>query len=315
MTNDPKDGAPPSNESTRVDLGDDLLEKTVQLSRESSGARPTDQDTEAILRPSTPAEIEDQVQSAKILLSEGLMEEAKRVLHRILIVDPKHVVARQTLHEIHESELKQIFGEDRKRISLRDKPEPVLTDADADEIMRELDRELSLGIFGRDGGDDGSDAREMAEFPLLSDPKAIQEYATQLEKELVGVSGQDRVDLGIGFLEMGLNELATRQFKSAVHQLMQDPEENAKEVLSATALLAYSTILIGKAFEATLMIQSILRDAQLSDEHKIEFFYLIGRAYEAMRKPDLAQRWYEQVRLMDSNYRDIQQRLKAKRPG
>lgn len=304
----------PEGEGTRVDLGDDLLEFTASSKLEAPIPREPSEDSAIIsedefAKPIPASEVEDQLQSARILLGEGLTDEAKKILRRILITDPHHVLARQTLNGIHELELKQIFGEERKIPSLRKRrSEPVLSDLDADRIMRSLDRDLGLGMFAETAGSNPTPG-----FPMAADPKALEEYSEALERQLRDATGQDRMDLGIAFLEMGVPELAERQFRVACRILVSDPDVNSSGILPATALLAHALILLGRAFDATITIQAVLRDTEIKHENKIEFFYLMGRAYETMRKPDIAARWYEQVKESDPRYRDVDSRLRAVR--
>src|SRR5437899_2675476 len=71
---------------------------------------------------------DDEYASAKILLGEGLLEEAKKVLRRILVRDAQYTPAILALREIHESELKQIFGDGpqpRRRRYVAHEPEPM----------------------------------------------------------------------------------------------------------------------------------------------------------------------------------------------
>lgn len=324
----PPGKSPEAGEITRVDLGDDLLERTASL---AGHVRPSPASTTTALmpeaaaspettpfqddeyaRPVAPDQIPDQFQSARILASEGFTEEAKKILRRIQIADPHYVPAREKLREIHDLELKQIFNEQRKPKRIRrqkaEEDEAALSDLDAERIMRELDRDLRLGIF-TDGWDQGEDPERPA-FPFLADAESMRAYADALDQELADLSGQDRTDLGIAFLEMGLHELAARQFHAASRVFLHHLEESSEPFLVATGLLAYALILVGRPFDATLMIQSILRDSDIRHENKLEFLYLMGRANETMRKPELALAWYQKVREIDPRYRDVEARIR-----
>ncbi|MCM2276749.1 MAG: hypothetical protein NDJ89_01575 [Oligoflexia bacterium] len=314
MTKDSQGNSPPENEGTRVDLGDDLLEKTGTHELFAPKPQVASGDAPAPAPAPPPAsgvgELDDQFHSARILLNEGLSEEAKKVLRHIVIADPNYAPARKLLAEIHELELKQIFGEDRRRPGLgREAVESPFFGADADEVLRQLDRDLSLGILS--GKPEGSTS--VAPFALEPESPEMREYIERLEGELVDLSGRDRMDLGIGFLEMGLHELAIRQFRGATAVYLRDSSSPGLELLAATALLAHACIQAGKAFEATLILQGVLRDAEVPIERKVEFFYQMGRAYEAMGKQDLAATWYDQARGIDPRYRDLDARARGKR--
>lgn len=312
---DKKHSQLPPSEISRVDLGDDLVIKTKTLAR----------DPRVTAQPAVKIEpgfdIEDQLHSAQILLGEGLGEEAKKILRRILVLDPRHLVARKTLEEIQDQEIREIFNDSPRRrrptrTDLVDAPDASLTEVEAEKIMRALDRDLKLGIYG----DAARVSRlESPALGLFSSEQDIEKYAESLEKDLRGCSGQDRIDLGIAFLEMGLHELSLRQFRAASHLFLQSqsqsamPEQWSSSVLSTSALIAYTLILVGRAYEATMLIQGILRDQEIKHENKLEFFYLMGRAYETMRKDELARGWFHQVMQIDPKYRDAEARARGKR--
>jgi len=293
-------------EQTRIDLGDDLVEKTAIL--QMPGFNTSENEGESAIPeilseplPSNPAEIADELESAKILMGEGLIEEAKKILRRIILADSNHPAARQRLEEIHEIELKQIFGDDsrptrRQRTDLKNAPD--LSKVNAEEIMRQLDQDLRLGVFEENvlGETLG------ASMSLFQDQQAMKEFGERIDRDMAAMSSSDRTDLGVAFLEMGLYDLANRQFKSA----SRDPEKN----LAAVGLMAYSLILAGRHFEAKLGIEPLLGDTELSNEQKVDFFYLMGRSCEGLKKKAEALHWYTQTRQVDATYRDVQERMR-----
>ena len=306
-------------EATSIDLGDDLLDYTASISRQPTEDRYPDREGGAPAAgdefdaPVRLDQLEDQMESARILTREGLIDEAKRILRKILIADPHYVVARKALQEIHETELKQIFAPERRRISVRRKTqEPMPTESEAEELLRTLDRDLQLGIF-----DQSRSKEPESNHPILSSVEDQEEYARNLEAELKSGRGTpfshlDRLDLGIAFLEMGLPAVALRQFRAALHSLTPDPMADPEVVLSAKALIAQALIQLGRSFEATLEIQPILRDSEVKATSKVEFLYLMGRAYETQGKDEVARKWFEQVRQIDARYRDVEERLRRR---
>lgn len=282
-------GDPPHDpkESTQIDLGDDLIEKTdLRVVPES---------------PSSvfPPDLEDQFQSAKILMSEGLWEESKKVLRKILVADPSHVPSRQLLSEIHDLELKQLVSSEEERSPIRYRRREERegrsgsgagsTSAEVEQVIRDLDRDLKLGLL-----------------ETAKDQENSRSYTAWMDEELSDLSPQDRIDIGIAFLEMGLVDIAVQQFRGALSRMPFDSEAEGR--LSATALLAYALILEGRPLDAVMELEPLLRDTSIRNEEKIEFMYLMGRAYESLRKPDLAMLWFDQVRAIDPAYRDVQVR-------
>ena len=282
---------------TSVDLGEDLLETTQAL----QGAAPVDESNGATgssgRRAFTPEEITDQMASVRILLNEGLLDEAKRILRGIVLSQPSHVSARKKLEEVHALELKHIFGESH-RSSRAIKREPLPTRAESEEVMRVLDRDLNLGVFG--DGDAGESAA--MEIRLFGSQTAMEEFGVKLDRDLRACMPRDRMDIGIAFLEMGLFELAGRQFRVSGREPNLAP--------ASIALLAFSLIQSGRPFEATLSLEPPLADPEVPRHQKLDVMYLMGRAHERLRKPELALRFYEGVREIDPHYRDVDDRRK-----
>jgi hypothetical protein len=302
MSSDERDG-------TRIDLGDDLLEKTGSLVSQrrpelspppilaAEDAELLEEEEPAPPAPKTEDEIQDHLESARILASEGLLEEAKRILRRIILADPHHVAARKKLEEIHELELKQIFSESYTNRFLRKKKKS-LGWIDSEAVMRQLDRDLKLGVFN-----EGEAGESLAlELSLFEDREGLERFGVKLDKDLAGSTARDRLDIGIGFLEMDLHDLAARQFKAAAR----DPEH----ALAATGLLAYALILSGRSFEATLTLEPVLGDSEIPREEKLDFIYLMGRAQERLQNRALALEWYGAAREIEPRYRDVEERIR-----
>ena len=280
---------------TAIDLGDDLLEKTVAIF--SSPEKTSTHTIEAQAR--SHETLDEQVASAEILLNEGLIEDAKKLLRRVILQDSGKHSAHKLLEQIHEVELKQIFGTEPAP-RYRKKPEgnsSGLDLIDSEQIMRDLDKDLRLGVFDDAEGGDSS----LASLSLFKNPKSLEEFADKIDVEYAESSARDRLDLGIAFTEMGLYELAIRQFRAA--------QRSADFAFPATALLAYAMILGGRAYEALLTMESTLGDSDLTAVEKIEFVYLTGRANENLKRFELAIQWYREVHSIDPDYRDHRERL------
>ena len=283
------DQTPPFT-GTSIDFGEDLLDgKTIVRNIPA----------EPHAEPLTPEGIEDQLQSAHILVNEGMVEEAKKVLRKILISDAHNVPARKRLEEIHELELKQILGEFEPAGKLGAEERRRLL-VDPSEIMRQLESDL------------GSPTEEM-ELSLFHDAAAVDQFAGDLDRKYANAPERERMDLGIAFLEMGFYHLAVRQFQAACRrnflQNAQDSPEEYETLLGAQALLAYTLILAGKPFEAIIGMEPLVGDSEIHDDHKIHFYYLLGRANEAIPKHQAALEWYNQVRKVDPRYRDVGERI------
>lgn len=279
-----------TTDSTRVDLGTDLLETTAggtDLLREQSFILKDIKD------------IPDALKSAKILQDEGLLEEAKKILRKILFKDPRCIPAKKRLQEIHEIEVKQIFS-DLDHSSKRSR-EPSI---DANQVIQQLDHDLAVR---------GTSSRSILTpdsltFSLFGDAQNIDAFAFRLDRELEDASTKTRMDLGIAFLEMGLYDLAIRQFR--IVSQAEAVSDDASMRASALSLLAYSMILAGKSFDAIMILEPAIADHDVGPEIKVEFYYLMGRAEESLGHRENAVRWYQEVIRIDRIYRDASDRLK-----
>jgi tetratricopeptide (TPR) repeat protein len=265
--------------------------------------------------PLTPDQVVDQMQSARILMGEGILEDAKKILRRILLNDSSNVEARKMLDGIHETELKQIFGEsDTPRHQFRRRMPTGPVEISADIVMQSLDRDLKLGIFDQDGpnGPASGEARE-PQLSLFKDRASMDAFGAQMDRDFGGRPAPERIDLGVAFLEMGLYDLSVRHFQAAVNSLvLEELKEGgvSDALLAATGLLAYALVLGGRAFEATHKLQDLLNDADVERPRKLDLIYLMGRACEAMGKRAESRQWYSQAGEIDPGYRDIQERLR-----
>lgn len=300
---------------TRVDLGDDLIEKTAMFAIPGTHPDPVPSppplsgppDAEAPPPgPIAPEQIADHLQSARILMGEGILEDAKRILRRVLLADPSRLEARKMLEGIHEIELKQIFGESetpRRRLRL---PQTEV-EVSAETVMRGLDRDLKLGIFGDNGGE-GLEPQ----LSLFKDRAAMEEFGRHMDRDFAAHPAPERIDLGIAFLEMGLASLAVRHFQAAINQLrlVHQDASASDPLIAAAGLLAYALILDARAFEATIQLQPLLNDVDIDRPRKLDLIYLMGRAFEAMGKGEDACQWYAQAAEIEPHYRDVDDRLK-----
>jgi len=286
-------------EGTRVDLGEDLLERRVAPAPETH-ERPAEERLPEI------TDLEDSLQSAQIYLNEGFIDEAKRLFRAILRIDPRHPTALAKLREIQETELKNIFREEQPRRYGRDRRQGTVEPVDSEWVMRQLDKDLQLGIFEPSAASEP----QVAELSLFGDKAALDAYAVRLEDEMADATAQDRMDLGIAFLEMGLFEIAVRQFEALRQTILREDEEKAPIRRAAISLLAYTLIRAGRPFEAMLDIEEVIGDPEITPAEKLEFYYLMGRANEKLSRKEVAAAWYGKSARLDPDYRDVRERLK-----
>jgi|GEM_PF-631532 tetratricopeptide (TPR) repeat protein len=281
-----------NRDKSKIDLGEDLLQKVAPVSTE-------------FLAEGT---IEDIFQSARILMQEGFVSDAKSELRKILIRNPEFLEAQKLLQQISETELKNALEGQPIRPTFTSSSLQHTT-GDTQELMQRLDQELELGIFA-----DTPPSVKLSRFSLFSDQELLQEYILTLEKELAQASPRDWIDLGVGFLEMELSMIAIRLFSGAQKRLEGWEDSQSQELnLSATSLLALALLQEGKPYEAYSEIQPLLHDLDIPLDRKVELYYLVGRAFESLRKFQMAQEFYSQVIKIDPKYRDTSDRIQKDR--
>jgi tetratricopeptide (TPR) repeat protein len=252
-------------------------------------------------------DLAEALQNAALLRQEGFSADAKKTIHQVLMSQPGYSRAQSLLDEIQKAEIKLLLEQDRSARPSRSPQDPV-SEEDPDLLLRKLDQELQLGLFSfLSDSDSGSPVdRESIEAEVS------EKWIQGLEAEYPDLSVDDRVNLGIAFLEMGLSTVATYFFSRASQGL--NPENPNFSLLnrSVVCLLALSLLHQGKAYEAFFYLQPLVGDREIRNEDKLELFYLMGRSYEFMNKIDLAAEFFLQVWNVDPNYRDIERRLRKK---
>lgn len=261
---------------TNIDLAEDLLsEITGTVSKR-------------------PLSLDEELKNSDILETEGFIEESKKILRKILREDPHCVAARIRLEKIHQAELDVLFG---KRSSLpttglgkdQKQKNEIVDPQMVDRILYRLedDFELQAQVDGFDFNTTASESPELA-----------KNLAQDIEAGYPSLSDQDRMDLAIAFLEMGLGAASTEILKHV-------KEENVSLwFLSILALLADS-----KAFDAMLKLEEVMSRSELAREDRVHFFYLMGRTKEFLGKGEEARTWFEAVVDDDPHYRDAMERL------
>ncbi len=226
---------------------------------------------------------EDDVESAKILFQEGLLEEAKKILHRVLIARPAFSSAQQLLGKIHQHELGHLLGSHASRTKAK------VVIEDPDRVIHELDRDLGLNLQRHEGELDPN--RENWIHP----PRH---------------SIQDAYDLGVAFFEMGCFRDALHELDSALRKIRVEQSDLGSIGVAIAALCAECLLALDDAFEAKTFLVPILSELELSHEAKLPLFYLMARAEERLSHRVEAKAWLQKVIELDPLYRDTRFRIR-----
>lgn len=283
------------DESTRIDLGDDLLESTgliPGLDRSASSSK----DPEPLR-----FDFDENFHSAEILYQEKLFEEAKSVLRSILTKKPDEVRAQKLLERIHEEELKQILTEEPRAPRLRHRKAGYALRDDLDQVNIEkvvLDLEREIGALKEDPGS------LLGAFEITARPDL------SVEARFAGTSAQDRMDIGLGYLGMGLFETALYHFRRGIEIAQRLYPEGRAEAFQGSMLAAYALILGGRPWEAQQFLDPLVTDAEFPAESFPELAYLMGRTFESVGEWEVALGWYRKTLDLDPAYRDTVERYR-----
>lgn len=270
------------SEVTSVDLGEDLLEQTKEIvieEKKSESSQPNPS-----LLPS------DDIEKAEILISERLLNDAKKILRKILRKDPVHFKAKGLLEEIQKQELQDLLSTEVFRKKFHEKEEK----DNPYQVLEKLDNDLRIGVF-RD---------VLKPVPqLFSDETVYRQYSNYVQEVAAKLNPKEKIDLGVAFLEMGLYRIAENIFS--------DASRNDAVRFRSMYLLAISLIYGGKAIEATIQLTPLVRDLALAGSPEvIDFLYLMGLAFEKLLDARKAREFFKRVYQINPRYRDVAEKLR-----
>ncbi len=230
-------------EGTRVDLGDDLLAVSV----EGAPSRLIPASARA------PASARDDLDSARILMDEGLLEDARRALFRVLRNEPGNRLALGLLEQIRTTEIRSILKPDSRAQAAhaRAHADQAAPHRDPEQIIAqlELDWHLELG-------------------PSESERLVARQWISQgLGPES---SLQERMDWAVALVQLGLPDLGVEVLE-ACGQLHASP--------SATALHARASLESGRPEAARALAEQALRDPDFPKDLRDEMGYLRAMSF------------------------------------
>ncbi|MBC7395954.1 MAG: hypothetical protein H7333_00805 [Bdellovibrionales bacterium] len=223
---------------------------------------------------------DDEVESAKILVQEGLIEEAKKLLFQILFLKPKHKKARTLLSQIQEKEEQQLLSHHSSYIRKK-----VLVE-DPHDIIQKLNHDLGLNL-------------DTQSF----DPSAENWH---INAEL---SPRERYDLAVAFFEMGCFKDSMRELKYAEKAVRLEQTFLGEFGVAVVALYSECLVELDHTFEAKAYLEPILSEPDLKLEEKLILFYVMARIEESLGNTPSARGWFQKVIEVDQSFRDAQFRL------
>lgn len=231
----------------------------------------------------TRVSLTEDVQTARILFQEGLLEEAKKTLYQILLRSPGYTRAQELLQQIRAVEEKDLLLE---RPISRNKPPPP-PKINSDELIAKLTRDLDLPL----------DEMEIdGTKPYWSEPQ-------------VSISSQESYDLGVAYFLMGFYYDSIRELDRTIRSVRTEQTVLGDLGLSAVVLKAESMLLMGDGFGAKLFLEPVLVEPEIPHENKAPLFYVMGRIEEMLGERTSARGWYSKTIILEPHYRDVDMRI------
>lgn len=272
-------------EGTRVDLGDDLLEATIHTRAPLEKISPDKED-----------DLTELFHSAEILKQEGLIDDAKSLLRKILRQNSKDVAARKLLEEIHQSELKHILETPDTQPSSKSSSQEESTE----ETVRDLEELLRVDLHSPSSEDE-----------IFQSAESKKDFLAQVEKQFRSASAQDRLDIGIAFLSMNCLEFAITQFQSIIRNSNSSSSDTLQRgvIFSAVSLLASTYLSLGRYMDSLTLLEPLYRDQDWLEEQVLDLKYLMARSYEGLGRREESKGFFQSLLKSDPSYRDVQERL------
>jgi tetratricopeptide (TPR) repeat protein len=136
--------------------------------------------------------------------------------------------------------------------------------------------------------------------PQLDLESVIDSFREQMARALDG-DGAARYDLGVAYFEMGLYNEALAEFEAAAR--CPGLEVQSYEMLAACLLAT------GRHGEVVELLVPVLAADGHAPRGRLGLQYSLGLAYESLGETDQARRCFEEVALVDIEFKDVQARL------
>lgn len=225
----------------------------------------------------------DEVASAKILFQEGLIDEAKKVLFRVLMKVPNFKPAIALLAQIQLKEEKLLLDDESEALNRK----PSRPD-DRNAIEQKLFQDLGLES-------DSSKNTPHSETWISVETIRPEEY----------------YDLGVAFFEMDCFLDAIRELRKAEKRIRLEGSFLGSLGVAVVALIAECLHKNGDSFQAKAYLAPVLSEPEIRHEEKIILFYVMGLIDSALGNLQESKAWFQKVINQEPDFRDAAFRLQT----
>ena len=217
-------------------------------------------------------------------MNEGLLDEAKKTLFRVLAHHPEFRPAQVLSKQLEDLEFKEVFKPLRH-------PEPKTVFEDSHRVIEELERDLGLELESR--------TQASLQEQWVAQPASVGAALTAVEL----------YDLGIAFYEMGCYSDALRELNRAEKKIRIQETFLGDLGVAVVALSAQCLIHLGRAFEAKAYLEPIMIEPDLKHEDKLPLYYASGWAEQELGNEKSALNWFKRVAETDDEFKDVNARI------
>lgn len=222
--------------------------------------------------------LESEVEGARILFQEGLVEEAKRALFRVLFSEPQFQSAQALLSEIQTFELNEIYKNKNPRHGRAQESAELRDWFKRDEVLQELQSDLGFEL-----------------------EPSVDSGASVVVSGQVELCNQSRLDLSIGFLEMEKYDEALREL-----DLISVGLESQNNEFVATILWVKAKAWMGKKeyYRVLSLLEPFIEQENLGRDSFVALNYAYALAALSINEMSLAKERFEKVVAIDPHYLD-----------
>ncbi|HEX8723988.1 MAG TPA: tetratricopeptide repeat protein [Gemmatimonadaceae bacterium] len=225
-------------------------------------------------------------------------EKARVIYHRVLELAPDNARAQGALGALAETPSSAMLGStlgtpSRPRMSI---PTPVRGEfVNLGDLMRDEERPKDTRMVVEEQEPTGDEEADFADM--------LRKFKQGVAENVDADDYQSHYDLGVAYKEMGLLDDAIAEFQKSLRGV-----DNRVRTYEA----------IGQCFMekeqyqmASTLLSRAVHERGVSDEKLIGVLYLLGRACEALGKPDDALQHYQRIFVIDMQFRDVGERMNA----
>jgi tetratricopeptide (TPR) repeat protein len=247
-----------------------------------------------------PRLIEAYIALGEALMRTEQMTKAKAVFQRVLDLAPDDIRAQAALESFAAMENAAAARRAEQRRQGVGQPTPASSSADLGGDF------VNLGELLRDDEAPKDTRMVVPEHEPTGDEEAdfqdmLRRFKQGIAENVDETDHQSHYDLGIAFKEMGLLDEAIAEFQKALRSPV-----NRVPTYEA---LGQCFMEKGQLAMAHTVLSRALHEKGMSEDQLVGVLYLIGRAAEAMNRPDEALGYYQRVFVVDITFRDVADRI------